>query len=83
MKEKRVEFAPPKDYAPPENAEPGKEFDVVCSFVAKPSGELCMTKFGDHDMPGYDDKDYHDKQEEKPTYGAYAKELASSMDQQS
>ena len=79
---KRVEFIPPKDFAFPENADPDKDIDVVCSFRVK-DGKLCMTKLGDTPMPGYDGKEEDDEHEEepkhKPSYGDYSQGLMSGM----
>lgn len=65
MKSKRVEFHIPEGFTLPEGAEPGEDFDLVCSLRVKPNGTLCLTKLGDVEMPGYKDKD--DKQ--RPEYG--------------
>ena len=76
----RVEFKPPRGWNPPEQTDPGKDFDLVCSFRVKPSGQLCLVKLGDHDMPGYGDKS-EEAHENKPDYSEYAKGMAESMDQ--
>ena len=82
-KAKKVEFAPPKGFAQPEGTETDKEFDLVCSFKVKPSGELCMTRLGDLAMPGYDgEHDEHDddrESEHKPDYGRMSGKLMADM----
>jgi len=83
---RRVEFKPPEGFSPPENVEPGKDFDLVCSFQVKPTGELCLTKLGDHAMPGYDGKEGHDETKEhmdKPDYGEYSKSIMDAAPQTS
>ena len=35
----------------PEDSDPGKDFDVVCSFKAMPGGTLRMTLLGNTPMP--------------------------------
>jgi hypothetical protein len=67
MKSKPVEFQIPEGYTLPEGAEPGEDFDVVCSIRVKANGTLCLVKLGDVEMPGYKDKDKDDKQ--RPAYG--------------
>ena len=66
MKAKPVEFAIPEGWMLPEGAEPGEDFDVVCSLRVKANGTLCLTKLGDVEMPGYKDKEDAD---ERPQYG--------------
>jgi len=52
-----VDFVPPKGFQPPEGAEkPGDEFDMVCSFRIGEDGKLCLTKLGEAEMPGYEEK---------------------------
>lgn len=68
-KSKRVEFTPPAE-APEHD---GDEFDLVCTFRAKPDGKVCMTKWGDHPMPGYSDM----KKDDKPGYSSMANNLMS------
>jgi hypothetical protein len=78
----KIEFTPPKGFHAPENVEPDKDFDLVCSFRAKEGGKLCMTKLGDTDCPGYGDKKEEggeERQEHKPDYSGYAQELSTSM----
>ena len=77
----RVEFAPPKSFNAPDNVEPGKDFDLVCSFQVKPDGKLCMTKLGDLDMPGYGSAKDEEKTEHKPDYGEYSKGIMNEMPQ--
>lgn len=80
MNENKVEFFPPKGFSPPEQTEPGKGFDLVCTFKVKPDGAICLTRLGETDMPGYGGRD-EDAHESKPDYGEYAKGMAQSMDQ--
>jgi hypothetical protein len=78
---KRIEFTPPPDFAPPENIEEGKDWDLVCSFRTKPDGTVCMTKLGDLDLPGYGSKEDHDEDgvsKEKPDYKEYVNKLGLS-----
>lgn len=78
---KRVEFTPPKDFSPPDNVEPGKDWDMVCSFRTKPDGKVCLTKIGDADMPGCGSKEDRDEDGEpkhKPGYGEYVEKLGLS-----
>ena len=52
-------------------------FDQVCTF--KPEGaELCMTKFGDHDM-GYAEKG---EKEKEPTYDKFGEDVVSALKNQ-
>lgn len=78
---KKVEFKPPSDFQPPEVADPGKDWDMVCSFRTQPDGSICMTKLGDTDMPGYGSKagKEDDEQRYKPGYEGIAKELSDSL----
>jgi len=71
----RVEFKAPADFRPPENIEADKDFDLVCSFRVKPSGELCLTKLGDVDMPGYGKNEGHEGPEHKPDYSEYTQSI--------
>lgn len=70
--EKRVEFTAPKGVVP-EGTSSGEEFDLVCTFRVKDSGQVCLTMMGDSKMPGYGDHD-----DSKPGYEKEAKEVASS-----
>ncbi len=82
-KSKRIEFSPPKGFTAPEGTGTDKEFDLVCSFKMKASGELCMTKLGDLACPGYDgERDEHDddrESEHKPDYGRMSGKLMADM----
>lgn len=62
----RIEFRPP-DGAVPEGLTAGEEFDSVCTFRVKDSGEICLVMLGDAQMPGYGEK-Y--KSQSKPAYQA-------------
>jgi hypothetical protein len=66
MKSKLVEFAIPEGFTLPEGAEPGEDFDLVCSLRVKAGGTLCLTKLGDVEMPGYKNKE---PKTERPEYG--------------
>lgn len=55
MKSQRVEFRPPKGSVP-EGMTANEDFDLVCSFRVKDTGDVCLVKFGDAEMPGYDGK---------------------------
>lgn len=65
MMTKRIEFVPPEGVVP-EGAQAGEEFDAVCSFRVKDSGQICLVKLGDTQMPGYDSAGY----DHKPDYSA-------------
>lgn len=71
---KRVEFTPPDGFSAPEHE--GEEFDLICTFKVKPDGQICMTKLGDTEMPGYGDKD-DQKKDDKPSYAGMANTLMS------
>jgi len=77
QKDERVEFAPPENASLPEGAMDGDEFDLVCTFKRKGS-KICMTKFGDTPMPGYE-KGYGDQQPKRPDYSEYAQGIYSQM----
>jgi hypothetical protein len=64
---KLVEFTPPPGVVP-EDAAPGKEFDLVCSFRVKESGQVCLVMMGDAKMPGYESR------EDKPAKRDYSEE---------
>lgn len=66
MRSNKVEFKAP-DGVVPEGTQAGEEFDMVCSFRVKDSGQVCMTMMGDAKMPGYDEKD------KRPDYREYSK----------
>ena len=70
----KVEFTPPQSFQPPEGSNDG-EFDVVCTFRTK-GGKICMTKLGDVDMPGYDDKD---EPQSKPDYSSMAQSMQQTQ----
>ncbi len=70
-KQSKVEFTPPKGSVP-EGKSAGDEFDVVCTFQVKPDGSVCLTMFGDTEMPGYDDKD------ERPSYKGYTDSMMAA-----
>lgn len=56
MKQRKVEFMPPKDFQLPEGSNtPGDEFSMLCDFRVTPTG-VCLVKMGDTEMPGYDEK---------------------------
>ena len=64
-----MEFEIPEGWQPPENPDPDKDLDLVCSFKVK-GNALCLTKLGDHPMPGYDEAD--EKKDNKPDYSSLA-----------
>ena len=80
----KVEFPAPKGYMPPEHD--SDEWDQVCSFRAgEKEGHICMTKLGDHAMPGYD----HDEGEEvvkeaessgKPSWKGMSTSIVNQME---
>lgn len=74
----KVEFTPPKDFTIPEGNADGSDFDCVCSFRMKGS-QLCMTKLGDVDMPGYGNGEDSMPQQSKPDYSQYAQGMQSQM----
>ena len=69
MKMKRVEFTPPKDFPMPEGITANEDFDLVCTFRLKDSGDVCLVMCGDAKMPGYDGQE---KSESKPSYADMA-----------
>lgn len=73
-----IEFEVPPGFQPPDHG--GDEFDVVCTFRAKP-GRLCLIKLGDYEMPGYEDKDDNGQAStpNKPSYGNVATGLMAGM----
>lgn len=80
MKSNRVEFQPPKDAALPDGVQPNEDFDVVCSFRIGANSQICMTKFGDADMPGYDKSDTKEyKKDDKPGYNDMASGMMTTM----
>lgn len=81
MKSKPVEFASPEGFTLPEGAEPGEDFDVVCSIRVKNNGTLCLVKLGDAEMPGYEDKeDEDDGEEARPKYGQARQMMTGEME---
>ena len=83
MKTQKVEFQPPKDASLPEGVQPGEDWDMVCSFRIGANSQICMTNFGDTDMPGYDKSESSEKKsyakEDKPGYGDMASGMMGSM----
>lgn len=67
----KVEFMPPEGFVIPEGSD--GEFSIVCDFRME-GNKLCMTKLGDHKMPGYDEGS-----DSKPDYSEYAKGMQSQM----
>ena len=39
---KEIEFDAPKGFAPPEDSEPGKPFEVLATIRQKEDGKLCL-----------------------------------------
>lgn len=69
----KVEFQPPAG-AVPEGLSVGDEFDLVCSFRVKPSGQICLIQLGEIKMPGYsEDAKTHDN------YASEAKAMRGGM----
>lgn len=77
----RVEFKAPKGVVP-DDIKPGDSFDLVSTYRLKDNGEICLTKIGDAEMPGYDEGDYHDKQTHRKSYGDMAASMQSAMSSQ-
>lgn len=75
MRTRQVEFAAPAGLVP-EGTSVGEDFDVVCTMRLKPSGNVCLVKAGDIQMPGYDQKD-----KQVSGYGEYAQKLQSAGEQ--
>jgi len=74
----KVRFKPPKGFVPPE-AKDG-EFDIVCSFREEEGGELCMTKIGDTELPGYETGSEQKKPtEHKPDYSEVSGPMMAAM----
>lgn len=55
MNTRKIEFHAPPGVVP-EGTKSGEEFDLVCTFRVKSSGEVCLVQMGDEKMPGYSDK---------------------------
>lgn len=79
MKQKRVEFTPPAEFALPEGVTEGEDFDAVCTFRVKGEGTVCLVQMGDAKMPGYDGKEAASEPKSKPGYGEYAKGMMGEM----
>ena len=63
-----VEFELPDNATLPEQSDPNKDIDLVCSFRVKGGRTLCMTKWGETQMPL---PDYAgDQKETKPDYSS-------------
>lgn len=77
MKAKQVEFTPPKDAPLPEGVEVGEDFSVTCDFRLKDNGTICLVRFGEIEMPGYDKTESGYKKQDKPGYGDMAKGMMS------
>lgn len=79
----RVEFKAPKGVVP-DDVSPGDSFDLVCTLRLKPNGDLCLTKIGETEMPGYDDKegDYAKTQQHREGYGGVMSSMHSAMSSQ-
>jgi hypothetical protein len=76
----KVEFTPPASEPVPEREDPSKPFDMVCSFMPSKNGQVCMVKYGNTDMPGYDDGDEETaKPEVKPDYSQMAQGMMSQQ----
>lgn len=60
---KRIEFHAPPGVVP-EGTKSGEEFDLVCTFRVKSSGEVCLVQMGDEKMPGYSERE----SKGKPSY---------------
>ena len=67
-----VEFKLGKDMAIPEHE--GEEFDMVCTFRDKGDGRVCMTKFGEHDMP---EPPKDEGKEEEPSHRGLAQSIVA------
>ena len=72
--DQKVEFVPPQGFSAPEGSNDG-HFSLVCDFEVN-GNKVCMTKFGDMDMPGYDDKD---APQSKPDYSDMAQSMQLSQ----
>jgi hypothetical protein len=77
MKAKPVEFQPPKDASLPEGIQPNEDFDMTCTFRLKDTGDICMTRFGEADMPCAGGSQKYEKQD-KPGYGDMAQGMIDS-----
>lgn len=77
----RIEFPAPQGFSIPSGSEPGKPFDVVCSFEVKEDGKtLCMTKIGESDAPGYGaNADKGESDDGKPDYKPMASKMVNEM----
>lgn len=76
-----VEFRPPGDFHIPDPAEPGKPFELVCQFEAKPDGSLCLVMLGDVPIPK--PKYKNAPAEKAPDYREYSKGIMDGMQGQS
>lgn len=74
----KVKFTPPAGAQLPEGIEAGKPFSLTCDFVLESDGMVCMTKFGNTEMPY--EKDEHETPESKPGYDEMATNLIESRD---
>lgn len=75
-KGKYVEFTLPKGAAVPEHE--GDEFDQVCRFRDKGDGKVCMTKFGEHEMPEPPHDESKEQEGAEPSYKGMASEIVSA-----
>lgn len=71
MRAKPVEFRAPEGSVP-EGTKSGEEFDLVCTFRVKHTGDVCLVRMGDTEMPGYDAKE---RPQGKQGYGEMADEM--------
>lgn len=72
----KVEFPAPKGFVLPEGAEPGQDFDLVCTLRTKENGNICLVQLGDVKMPGYDNREGETK---KQDYSDYVASMRSQM----
>lgn len=61
---KRVEFKPPDGMQLPEGKMSGERFESMATFQIKKNGDLCLVAIGEHDMPGYEEKNEPSRRDE-------------------
>ena len=76
---KKIEFALPRDFSPPDDAEPGEEFDVLATIQLKKDGRACLVAIDEHRMPGYKEGD-KEEPEEKYDGKRYSEAASEGME---
>lgn len=77
--DERVEFKAPENVVP-QDIKAGDTFDLVSTYRLKPDGQICLIQIGDTKMPGYDEDDYNEKeQDSRQSYGNVMDSMHSAM----